>query len=57
LLPALTVVGTGINVPGNQLAQVTPILPVPVRASEKAPVHQIPYVYKAPVYLPKQERN
>ncbi|WP_426143365.1 filamentous hemagglutinin N-terminal domain-containing protein [Pseudomonas sp. DWP3-1-2] len=57
LLPALTVVGTGINVPGNQLAQVTPILPVPVKASEKVPAHQIPYVYKAPVYLPKQERN
>ncbi|HEX8544779.1 MAG TPA: filamentous hemagglutinin N-terminal domain-containing protein [Pseudomonas sp.] len=61
LLPALTVVGTGISVPGNQLAQVTPILPIPVKAaesaSEKAAAHQIPYVYKAPVYLPKQERN
>ncbi|HEX8544815.1 MAG TPA: filamentous hemagglutinin N-terminal domain-containing protein [Pseudomonas sp.] len=65
LLPALAVVGTGVNVPGNQLAQVTPILPIPVKAPERASVnglenesaHQVPYLYKAPLYLPKQERN
>lgn len=60
-LAALTVVGGGVNVPGNQLAQVTPILPVPVKDSlgdpAKANTQQIPYPYKAPFYLPKQERN
>lgn len=60
-LAALTVIGTGVNMPGNQLAQVTPILPIPVKApladSVRAPSQQIPYPYKAPVYLPKQERN
>ena len=60
-LAALTVVGAGVNVPGNQLAQVTPILPIPVKAPlgdpAKAQTQQIPFPYKAPVYLPKQERN
>ncbi|MGV6393407.1 filamentous hemagglutinin N-terminal domain-containing protein [Pseudomonas caspiana] len=60
-LAALTVVGTGVNVPGNQLAQVTPILPIPVKESlgdpAKANNQTIPFPYKAPFYLPKQERN
>ncbi|KFE50559.1 filamentous hemagglutinin N-terminal domain-containing protein [Pseudomonas syringae] len=60
-LAALTVVGGGVNVPGNQLARVTPILPIPVKDSlgdpAKANAQQIPYPYKAPIYLPKQERN
>lgn len=60
-LAALTVVGAGINMPGNPLAQVTPILPIPVKDSlgdpAKANTQQIPFPYKAPVYLPRQERN
>lgn len=60
-LAALTVVGGGVNVPGNQLTQVMPIRPVPVKDSlgdpAEASKHQIPYPYKAPVYLPRQERN
>jgi filamentous hemagglutinin family protein len=60
-LAALTVVGVGVNVPGNQLAQVTPILPIPVKDSlgdpAKANNQQIPFPYNAPVYLPRQERN
>jgi hypothetical protein len=53
LEPALTVVGTGVNVPGNQLVRVTPVVPIPV----VAPTIEPPYIYKAPVYLPRQERN
>ena len=60
-LAALTVVGGGVNVPGNQLTQVMPIRPVPVKDAlgdpAEASKHQIPYPYKAPVYLPRQERN
>ncbi|AHG42101.1 filamentous hemagglutinin outer membrane protein [Pseudomonas syringae CC1557] len=60
-LAALTVVGAGINMPANQLAQVTPLLPMQVKDSPgdpaKANTQQIPYPYKAPVYLPRQERN
>jgi hypothetical protein len=62
-LAALTVVGAGVNVPGNQLTQVTPILPRPMPVKDslgdpaKANTQQIPYPYKAPVYLPRQERN
>jgi len=60
-LAALTVVGGGVNVPGNQLTQVMPIRPMPVKESlgdpAEASKHQIPYPYKAPVYLPRQERN
>lgn len=50
LIP-LTVAGTGINMPDNQLSQLTPIVPAPL------PVQQRPYFYEAPVYLPRQERN
>nr|WP_304627467.1 filamentous hemagglutinin N-terminal domain-containing protein [Pseudomonas congelans] len=60
-LAALTVVGAGINMPASQLAQVTPVLPIQVKDSlgdpAKANTQQIPYPYKAPVYLPRQERN
>jgi filamentous hemagglutinin family protein len=60
-LAALTVVGAGINMPASQLAQVTPRLPIQVKDSlgdpAKANTQQIPYPYKAPVYLPRQERN
>ena len=53
LEPALSVVGSGINVPSNQLVRITPVVQAPVTA----PTVERPYIYEAPVYLPRQERN